>query len=142
MEIKFEMSGLDELGRELNRLSDNAQAMDGEHAVPLTELCSPAFMAAHTEFGTLEELFEASGFTVETPEDFAAIPDEDRDAFIARVTEFQDWKTMQEKAAADWIARGQKRPETPSTARVAGQAPADCSPDLQNVRIGSARYRP
>ena len=102
----FEMSGFDEIQRKLNRLAANAEALDDEHTVPLTELCPPAFMARHTEFSTLEELFEASGFTVETSEDFEAIPDEEWDAFIASVTEFPDWRTMQEKAAADWIARG------------------------------------
>ena len=106
MDFKFEMSGFDELERELNRLSENAQTMDGEHAVSFTDLFPPDFMEAHTDFGTLEELFEASGFTVESTEDFEAIPDAKWDAFIERVTEFPDWKTMQEKAGADWIARG------------------------------------
>ena len=63
-------------------------------------------MAAHTDFGTFEAMFEASGFTFESPEDFATIPDAERDAFIASVTRFPDWKTMQEKAAVDWMARG------------------------------------
>ena len=45
-------------------------------------------------------------FTLETPEDFAAIPDAEWDAFIASRTRFADWRTMQEKAAADWISRG------------------------------------
>ena len=66
----------------------------------------PAFMAAHTDFGTFEAMFEASGFTFESPEDFATIPDAEWDAFIASVTRFPDWKTMQEKAAVDWMAPG------------------------------------
>lgn len=106
MSLKLKMSGFDELERRLTRLSENAQAMDGEHAVPLTELCPPFFMAAHTEFDTVEAMFESSGFMVETKEELEAIPDEEWDAFISRVTEFSDWKRMQEKAAADWIARG------------------------------------
>ena len=51
-------------------------------------------------------MFEASGFAMETPEDFAAIPDAEWDAFIASRTRFADWRTMQEKAAADWFSRG------------------------------------
>ena len=104
--LKFEMSGFDELERELQQLADKAEAMEGEHSVPLVELCPPAFMAAHTDFATIEEMFEASGFAVETPKDFAAIPDAEWDAFIASRTRFADWNTMQEKAAADWIGRG------------------------------------
>ena len=33
MDPSFEMSGFDEFERELNRLSENAQAIDGEHLV-------------------------------------------------------------------------------------------------------------
>ena len=102
----FEMSGFDELERKLQQLAENAEAMDGEHAVPLTELFPPTFMARNTDFATIEEMFEASGFTVATPEDFAAIPDTDWDAFIASRTRFSDWRSMQEKAATDWISRG------------------------------------
>ena len=91
----FEMSGFDELERRLQQLAENAEAMDGEHSVPLTELCPPAFMARNTDFATIEEMFEASGFTVETPEDFAAIPDAEWDAFIASRTRFSDRQIVQ-----------------------------------------------
>lgn len=101
----FEVSGLDEIERELQQVADKAEALDGEHSIPLTELCPPAFMAEHTDFATIEEMFEASGFTVETPEDFAAIPDAEWDVFIASRTRFADWGTMQEQAVADWFSR-------------------------------------
>lgn len=102
----LEMRGFDEIQRNLRRLADNAAAMDGEHSIPLTELCPPAFMAEHTDFATIEEMFGASEFAVGTPEDFAAIPDAEWDAFIANRTRFSDWRTMQEKAVADWFSRG------------------------------------
>lgn len=102
----LEISGFDEIERNLQQLSDNVEAMTGEHSIPLTELYPPAFMAEHTDFATIEEMFEASGFTMETPEDFAAIPDAEWDAFIATRTRFDDWGTMQTKAAAEWFSRG------------------------------------
>ena len=102
----LEISGFDEIERNLQQLSDNVEAMTGEHSIPLTELYPPAFMAEHTDFATIEEMFEASGFTMETPEDFAAIPDAEWDAFIATRTRFDDWGTMQMKAAAEWFSRG------------------------------------
>ena len=104
--FEFEMSGLDELERKLQQLADNAEAMDGGHSIPLTEYCPPDFTAEHTDLATIEEMFEASGFTVETPEDFAAIPDAEWSAFITCRALFADWRTMQENAAADWICRG------------------------------------
>ena len=63
-------------------------------------------MAEHTDFATIEEMFEASGFTMETPEDFVAIPDAEWDAFIASRTRFADWRTMQTKAATECFSRG------------------------------------
>ena len=62
-------------------------------------------MAAHTDFGTFEAMFEASGFTFESPEDFATIPDAEWDAFIASVTRFPDWKTMQSAPSLRWTGR-------------------------------------
>ena len=105
MQFKVDMRGLNQLKSRLRRLADNARALDGEHSVPLSELCPPGFMARCTDFRTLEEMFDASGFTVETPEDFVAIPDSDWDAFVAKVTRFRDWQAMQERAAAEWARR-------------------------------------
>lgn len=105
MSFRAEMRGMNQLKNKLRRLAQKAKALDGEHSVPLTELCPPAFMAKYTDFQTLEEMFEASGFTVETPEDFAAIPDSEWDTFVATVTRFPDWQSMQESAAAEWVKR-------------------------------------
>ena len=103
MQFKTGVRGQDQLKSRLRRLVDKARALDGEHSVPLSELCPPAFMARHTDFRTLEEMFRASGFTVETPEDFTAIPDSEWDAFVANVTRFSDWHAMQERAVAEWV---------------------------------------
>ena len=84
---------------------DKARALEGEHSVPLTELYPPGFMARYTDFRTLEEMFDSSGFTVETAEYFAAIPDSEWDVFVANVTRFPDWQAMREKAVAEWARR-------------------------------------
>ena len=62
-------------------------------------------MARFTDFRTLEEMFDASGFAVETPEDFAAIPDSEWDAFVSNVTRFPDWRAMQKRAVVEWARR-------------------------------------
>ena len=64
-----------------------------------------AFMARYTDFRTPVEMFGASGSAVETPEDFAAIPDSEWDAFVANVTQFPDWYPMQERAVAGCLRR-------------------------------------
>lgn len=72
--------------------------MDLGDSISFADLLSPAFIAEYTDFETIQELFEQSGYTVENMEDFAAIPDEEWDAFIAKNTRFDSWKAMQIKA--------------------------------------------
>ncbi len=53
----------------------------------------------------MDEMFEASGFTIESQKDFDAIPDEDLDAFITEKTRFSNWEEMLNTAAEEWTAR-------------------------------------
>ncbi len=101
---KFKVTGFDSLQRKLRELGDNARALDGEHRIHLPELYPPAFMAKHTDFATIEEMFAASGFTLETPEDFTVVGSGEWDAFVANRTRFADWHSMQESALATWTA--------------------------------------
>ena len=50
-------------------------------------------------------MYQASGFKIETPENFAAIPDEDWDAFIRSISSFADWKSMLNEAGKEWAAQ-------------------------------------
>lgn len=96
MPIKVDKSGLE-------RLKKNLESLGNTKSVTLVELMNPVFVAAHSKFSDLESLFNASGFKVESAEDFKAIPDDEWDAFIAANTDFSDWKEMQERAHADWV---------------------------------------
>ena len=46
----------------------------------------------------------ANGFRAKSPADFAAIPDDQWNAFISRATQFDDWRSMQEEGAKAWMA--------------------------------------
>ena len=70
----LKITGIDELRKKLDDLAKKADSLDGQH-IPVSELLSPSFVSKHTSFSSADELFEASGFKVETQEDFAAIPD-------------------------------------------------------------------
>lgn len=100
MDIRID--GLDDLQRRLEALARRVEDLDGEHEVPLSELFPPKFMRRHTDFESVEALLDASDFDIESQEAFAAIPDADWDAFIARVTRFRDWTDMQEQGIAVW----------------------------------------
>lgn len=78
---------------------DNLQKlMNMGDSISFADLLSPQFITEHTDFETIQELFQKSGFTVETEEDFKAIPDEEWDTFITENTSFDSWKDMQIKA--------------------------------------------
>ena len=79
--------------------------MDGAHSAPLSELLTPSFIAKHTRFANVEEMFDASGFRIESEEDFAAVPTEQMDKFVRSVSSFPTWQAMLEDAAKLWATR-------------------------------------
>ncbi len=98
----MKITGLDELQRKLQDLSRKAEAVGGEHSVPITELLTPTFLAGCTLFNSADELFEKSGFKVESQADFDAIPNDVWDEFIRGNTSFPSWKEMLQAAGANW----------------------------------------
>ena len=101
----IKVKGLDGLQQKLRDIERRAAALHGKHRVPLTELFPPAFVRRHSRFANIEALLEASGFSVKTAEDFAQIPDGEWDAFIARSTNFSDWKAMQKAGTAEYVKK-------------------------------------
>ncbi|WP_460418760.1 hypothetical protein [Pseudomonas sp. microsymbiont 2] len=96
MSVKIDRSGLD-------KLIENAKEVDGKHQVKLVDMMNPAFISAHSKFADLEALFAASGFKVDSAEDFAAIPDDEWDTFIKENTDFESWLDMQKTAGAEYV---------------------------------------
>jgi hypothetical protein len=97
----FEIKGLDQLQRIQKRLEE----LDGSHQIPFDEMFEPAFMIEFTDFTSIDEMLEASGYKVETSEDFAAIPDAEWDQFVARTTRFSSWEEMQQEAGNRWVQK-------------------------------------
>ena len=98
VDVKGSLKPLEDLAR-------RAEALDGEHSVSLADLLNPAFLRGCSRFQSADEMFEASGFKIESPEDFKAIPDTDWDTFISSNTSFSSWEEMQAGAAKAWFAK-------------------------------------
>lgn len=94
----MKITGLDELAK-------NLEGMSGTQNVPIEELLTPEFVSFHTKFANIEEMFEASGFKIESQDDFAAIPDEDWDKFIRTISAFSDWESMLGEAGSAWAVK-------------------------------------
>ena len=101
----FKIEGLDELQNKLDNLAKKAEALDGEHSVPVSELLTDSFISSHTNFQTLDEMFNASGFNIEIQEDFAAIPDDEWDKFISSISSFENWQSMLGAAGQEWAKK-------------------------------------
>lgn len=100
MEISFE--GFDDLERKIRELAKGAEDLEGEHSVSFEELFPEVFMRANTDFESIDQMIESSGFKIETTEEFEAIPDDEWDTFIGEHTRFADWDEMMGSAVEDW----------------------------------------
>lgn len=98
-------TGLQELQDELKRMSDKVEELEEGVNVPLDELLTPTFMSSYTDLQSADELLNKSPFTIDTPEDFAAVPDAEWDDYISSVSVFQDWDSMLGKAMEEWTVK-------------------------------------
>ena len=103
--IEFDISGLEELQKRLEDLDKGAERLDGEHKVPFNEIFPPSFMKQYTTFKSIEKMLKASGYTIESAEDFDAIPDTAWDSFVRQRTKFDSWSDMIAKAGEEWTAK-------------------------------------
>lgn len=103
--MSVEITGFEEFADELDRLRDQAKAIDGENAVSFTELFPEDFMQTYTTFESIQEFFDVSPWTVESEADFEQIPQDEFDAYVDDHTEFNSWEAMLSAAAREWIGR-------------------------------------
>ncbi|MGV3518725.1 hypothetical protein [Luteitalea sp.] len=97
------ITGLDEMQRRLNDIQRRAENLSG--SVSFDELFPPEFMREHTDFTEIGEFIEASGYEVNSTEDFKRIPDAEWDAHVAARTTFRSWEEMQRQAGQEYVAR-------------------------------------
>jgi len=103
--VSFEIKGLEEFQKQLDTFIKKVERLDGPHQIPIADLLSPSFMTGCSRFGSLDEMIQASGFKVESEDDFKAIPDAEWDAFIRENTSFSGWREMLEGGAAEWAKK-------------------------------------
>ncbi|MGL6455025.1 hypothetical protein [Aeromonas caviae] len=96
MRIKSSNGNLRQLTKNLEEISDITK-------LTLVELMPPQFVSNCSSFPSIDELFDASGFKIDTPEDFAAIPDDEWDSFIIENTSYESWSEMQQAAADEYF---------------------------------------
>lgn len=98
----FELEGLDALERRIGGIVNSLEQASQE-GVPFAELFTETFLWQHARFRSFTEFLEAGGFKVACQADFEAIPDDEFDRHVAKVTDFHDWDAMMSAAASDWF---------------------------------------
>ncbi len=97
MDFKLEFSFNDD---ELKKLRQKGKALDGQRQIALPELLTDDFIRQHTDFQTLQAMFDASG--VENSED---IGNEEFSKFVAIHTRFSSWEEMLKVASIEYAKR-------------------------------------
>lgn len=98
----MKLEGFDDLERQLRNLEKKIKSqVEGE--VSLGELFTPAFMAKHTDFQSIDEFFKESSFEVNSQEDFETINLDELNNYVAKRTRFRDWGHMKQKAAEEYV---------------------------------------
>ncbi len=98
----LKITGFDKLQKEIDKLSRNLAAFNGEHKIPVNDLLTPSFLMAHTTKSSAQQLFEDSGFSIDNQDDLEAISESDLDTYIRSISNFSGWKNMLARAAEIW----------------------------------------
>ena len=96
MSIKVNNDGIE-------RLFKSIESIEKQQSVKLGDLLNPEFMSKHTQFSSLNEMFDSSGLPCETEDEFNSMPRNKLDEFITNNTEFNSWDDMIRKAGAEHI---------------------------------------
>lgn len=97
-------NGFDELNNELNKMAKAAKDLEQNSSVPFDEIFTKKFMCEHTNFDSFDAFLTAGGFSVQTNEEFEAIPDSEMNSHVSSSTNFSDWEDMLSTAAAEYTA--------------------------------------
>jgi len=98
MKISFDLKGLENLQRNIEKLS-------GEQKVTFDILFPTSFMRKHTQFDSINDMVNKSAFKVESEEDFKNIPDKEWDDYVREKTSFQSWNEMLSKAGEEYLGK-------------------------------------
>lgn len=97
--MDIEIEGLDDLQDQLEQLAEL------EGGVPMGEIFTPEFMVMYTEFDSFDEFIEESPWSVESREDFEAIPEDEFDEYIREHTDFPSWEVMYQTGGERYFER-------------------------------------
>ena len=103
--MSFKIKGFDKLQKQLKDMEKAAKELQNTKTVAFDDLFISPFMRKYTKFSSFDEFLKAGDFTVNSQEDFEAIPDAKMDAHVSKTTKFSSWQSMLNKAGEEYAAR-------------------------------------
>ena len=99
----MEISCVDEFVKSLNRISKNAEKLDGAR-IPLEDLLTPSFLTENSKVSSLNSFFEQSPFTQEEIYDFGNIDENRLDEYVRKISTFATWSEFIGEATAIYVS--------------------------------------
>lgn len=99
----FKSDGFDDLLKGLENLEKQAKESCGKQ-IPINDLLNVSFMKKYTSFSNFDDFLDASGFVVNSQEDFEAIPDDEFDEYVSNNTNFASWDDMLTTATDAYVS--------------------------------------
>lgn len=96
------IKGLQDLQRNLKNMEKKADSLNGSHSVSFNELFYDGFMQSYTDFSSIDDFVEKSGYDFSNME---SIDENELDSFIRKNSTFDSWNSMKSKAAGLWTKR-------------------------------------
>lgn len=85
-------------------LSTAADVHDSDEEIPITELFDAAFVQAHSEFESFDELVAASPSDASSADELETVRHGEWDEFVAETTDFAGEKALVMAARDHWVA--------------------------------------
>lgn len=99
--MDFEISGLDEFQRRLNKFGNNIKELKNTNEIGFDELFNAKFMAKYTNLSSMNSFLEYLG--IHNKEDFKKFPESKLDVEVAKHTSFSSWTEMLQTATEEYL---------------------------------------
>ena len=98
MGIKINLSGLENLERNLNRKVQEFNSKPKTFA----DIFDASFMNTYTKFSNIKDFFDNGGFQINSKEDFESINENDLDKYVSANSSFKTWNDMYKAAGTEY----------------------------------------
>jgi len=102
MKFDFEIEGLDEVQKNIEKLQKKVKKVGRKQNVKLVELLPDSFIKKHSNYNSLESMIDSSPKEINSEKDLES---EEWNKFIKENSKFNSWEEMLQVAHAEWVKK-------------------------------------